>query len=114
MSANSDEFSPISEIFLNKIRDPEIPPWIIYPPTPPSSTSQENNTEFSNSLYSSYNFAADLGISQGSQICYKKFGSQCPFSSRDQLNMPLLKALRILVKKFNLQFSDNDDDEEEE
>lgn len=99
LSAEPNNFFPLSDIILSKLRDPLSVP----------DSRNEKTTSTKPSLFQLFTQAADDGVSFGRKICDTKYTKNCKYSIDKLLNMSMIKFWNNLQSKLRLKFSDDED-----
>ncbi len=99
LSAEPNNFFPLSDIILSKLRDPLR--VLDYQNDKTASTKP--------SLFQLFSQAADDGKSLGRKICDTKYTKTCKYSIDKLLNMPMIKFWNNLQSKLRLKFTDDED-----
>ncbi|CAG7786497.1 unnamed protein product [Allacma fusca] len=99
-SASPEKYYPISEMVLQRIRNPELP-VVSYEDDVPAVSRKPK------SLFKVYNKAADHGMNYGENSCHQEFLKKCPYSIEKRLNMPVLRFWKALSTLLKFSIKDN-------
>lgn len=114
-SAEPEKFYPLSDVILQRIRNPGLPSLAYNDGKSHADASQSNSSYLlmgdhksqKKSLFELYNDAADEGQVYGIDKCQQKFADTCHYPTEKLLNMPVIKFWSALQTLLNLSFKDS-------
>lgn len=107
-SAEPEKFYPLSDVILQRIRNPGLPSLAFNDAAQSNSSYlvMDDKKSQKKSLFELYNEAADEGQLHGIDKCQQMFAHTCHYPIEKLLNMPVIKFWSALQTLLNLSFKD--------